>query len=848
MKTFKGYYMTKGMTIEKILLAKNRSAFDRIIKMFQSLIIKNEIEALKYETTESIESYNAYEGAFEEADTVLSYNFNENELMKAGFTPMEAIKFVNNPLLLQHLINDKTDNRAKAFITLKRNDRIKNYIELNPYYRMFLGLPVNENEYIYVKNYDKQYTHEQNTVLLHEVKYENYPKTYNKLFTEREIKRIYEKYNYIYLKFFEKPLNPYNIHNKKQYEICYYKANILQGNELQCFFESYTIAREEIMSFDYIEMFERTYDRYVEIMFIFILFYTFSLYCSKTLQRYAARDYTDDEIFDIIDSNNLSNLKSLNIGLLRRVVDALPDLQATIGTKSVIDIIFDIVADNSLAVKEYYLEKKFNVDENGNIHIEPDKTYDKNVELVFKEVSVKKGDEVVFSTDRELTYDEVTAADDSWGGVGNIEDGDLKANIKKEIKLELLQKDFSSTLTKYMTISKIVDMYTKTLNLSNKLGIFYQLNEIRDNFLKENTYSFHGLEVTSLSIYAAWCLVFASLHNLDDPDYIVKEASTIEDVLYLRNSDQLSNDALASTQLEINLGNGFKRKLNQYFSEEELQKYLTHFTFSDATSISDILKQYDANYEIIKAIDDKMNSTSDYDEYVVWETIKKANTISKNVDSLFQGYTNYSEYIEAKDPDFWSYLEPIITDREIGYRPKLRTLLAELQETYTDYVSSISQGQIVLAVDETSIAGGENIAEIALLFNEFMSYYTQLLKYDFKVGYDDPNNNSLHLLYAKVFERMITHDTEILALAESIISDRGISSGLISNLELVHYLIDISKSEDSIELTFVYEKIKDIMKTVYPEHLGFDYIKFGEKSIVHSGEQLSLVEAVSYSA
>jgi hypothetical protein len=838
--------MTKGMSIEKILLAKNRSAFDRLIKMFESLIIKNEVEALKHETVESIESYNSYEGAYEESDSILSYSFSEDSLMKSGFTPMEAIRFIDNPLSLQNLINSKTDVRALNFIVAKRKERIKEYIELNPYYRMFLGLPTDEDEYIYVKNYDKMYSHEQNTVLLHMVSYESYPKTYNKLFTDREIERIYEQYNYVYLKYIEKPLSPYVIHNKGQYDICYYKEGILQGNELQCFFESYTIAREEILSFDYIDAFERTYDRYTEIMFLFILFYTFILYCGKTLQRYAARDYTNDEIYDIIDSNNLSNLKRLNIGLLRNVVDALPDLQATIGTNNVIDVIFDIVADNSLTVKEYYLEKKFKTDEHGNVRIDPDKTYDKNVDLVFQEVSIKKGDEVVFSNDNELTYEEVVAADDTWGGVKDISTEELKESIKKEIKLELLQKDFSSVLTKYISISKIVDMYTKTLNLNNKLGLFYQLNENRDNFLKDNKYIFHGIEVTALSIYAAWCLTFATLHELDDPDYIVKEASSIEDVLYLRNSNQLSQDTLATSQIEINIGNGFKRKISQYLTKEEINKYLVHFTFSDITSISDVLKQYDNNHEIIKAIDEKININTDYDEYTVWVAIKQANMISKNINTLFQGYTNYSEYIEANDPDFWKYLEAIITDMEIGYRTNLKTLLMELQEAYKQYIITVTQGQIVLAVDEADAAGGENIAEVALLFNEFMSYYTQLYKYEFSVGYDNPEENSLGFLYSKIFEKMISEEQNILTLTENIVSDRGKSYGILANFELAHYFIDISKSENSLTLTLSYDKFKDIMKTIYSEHPELEYIKSGEHFFTHSKEEVNLIEAVSF--
>jgi hypothetical protein len=338
------------------------------------------------------------------------------------------------------------------------------------------------------------------------------------------------------------------------------------------------------------------------------------------------------------------------------------------------------------------------------------------------------------------------------------------------------------------------------------------------------------------------------MNGLDDPDYIVKEASAIEDVLYLRNSNQLYNDSISSSAIEIDIGNGFKRKLSQYLSVEEINKYMTHFTFSDITSVSDILKQYDANYEIIKAIDNKINAESNYDEYMVWSTIKKANMISKNINILFQGYTNYSEYIEEHDFDFWNYIESIITNREIGYRIELKTLLTELQEAYRDYIISVTQGQIVLEVDEKNIAGGENIVEIATLFNEFMSYYTQLFRYDFSVGYDDPNNNSLYFLYAKVFEKMFSSDSELLIVAEKLISDRGKSPGFISNLELVYYITNISKSENSMDLILLYEKFKDIMKSTYTEHSELSYEKYGEKMTSHNDEQLALVEAVSYSA
>jgi hypothetical protein len=832
------------MTIEKVLLAKNRSAFDRIVKLFQSLIVKNQVEADKYETQESLELYSSYEGAYEESDAIISYDISEYDLMKAGFTPTESLHFIYNPTLLQNIINAKTDKRALNYMASMRTNRIKDYKELNPYYKPFVGLPANEEEYIEIENLDniggKQY------IVLHEVNYTFYPKTYNRLYVERDIDIIYEKYDYLYLKYIEKPLIPYVIHNKGQFEICYYGEGILENNELQCFFESYNIAREEIMSFDYIEYFERTFDAYVDIMFFFILFYTFSLYCSKSLQRYATRDYTNDEIYDILDSNNLGVLKTLNMGLLRNVIAALPDLKANIGTRNVIDIIFDVVADSSISVKEYYLEKRYRTDDNGNLYINPQETYDKNVDLVFKEMAIKKGEDANFSPDKELSYEEVTYGDDTWGGTHGITDDSVKNDIKRAIKLELLQKDFSSVLTKYISITKIVDMYNKILSLTNKLGIFYQLNENRDNFLKDHKVLYKGFDITALSLYASWCLIFATLNGVTDPDYIVKEASEIEDVLYLRKSEQLSEAALAASHLEIDLGNGFKRTLGDYLSVEEINRYLVSFNYSGATLVSDVLKQYDANYEIIKAIDEKMNSKSDYAEYMVWSTIKKANMISKNITSLFKGHILYSECIKESDGDFWKYLEPILTNREPGYKIALKNESIEIQEAYRDYIKEISQGQIILAVDEKKIAGGENIHEIGLLVTEFMSYYTQLYKQNFSVGNDDPNNTTLFLLYSKVAEQIITESTDKLFLDEKIISDRMTSTGVMACLELLHYIIDRSKSENSIELILNIEQISHLMKFISIENPELIYKLTGEKHITPCSINIGLEEAVSF--
>jgi hypothetical protein len=838
--------MANGMTIEKLLLSKNRSSFDRIIKMFQSLVIKNQGEAYKYDTVEASDGYSLYEGAYEETDIIKSYDVTENELMHAGFTPLEAMKFANDKSLLHHLIMEKKDKRALDFISSKRKNRIESYIELNPYYRQFFGMPPCEEENIEVVNEDKKDNFDRDKIFIHEVKYDKYPITFNKYFIERNIDSIYSQYPYIYLKFLEKPLNPYIIHNKEQFEICYYKEGILSANELNVFFECYYMARDEILSFDYIEAFERTYNAYVDIMFLLILYYTFSLYCCKSLQRYAMRDYTDDEIYDILDSNNLSSLKKLNMGLLRNVIASLPDLQSNVGTRNVIDVIFDVVADNSVSVKELYLEKRYKTDDHGNILLDPNTTYDKNVDLVFKESVVKKGTDAAFSIDQEVPYENVVASDDSWGGTQKIKGQDLKNEVKRQIKLEILEKDFSSVLTKYLSINKIVDMYSKVTNLSNKLGIFYQINEARGNFLRRETVSFNGIEVTAVSIYASWCLLYATLMGLSDPDFIVTEASAIQDILYLRKSDELIEDAINLSHIEISIGNGISKTIGDYLTPEEINKYLVHFNYISTTSVSDIIKQYDENYEIIKAIDEKLLRISNYDEYIVWQTIKKANLISKNIDILFDGFTSYSEYIKTYDPKYWKYLEPIITNMDIGYKVVIKDTYYKVQEAYKNYIFDKTNGQIILATDEKNIAGGENIEDIALLFSEFMSYYTQIYRQNFNIGYDDQVDNTLASLYFKLFEHIITTSHEGLELIEKIISDKKYDSGLMANLELLHYTIEIGINQDLVNIELVYEKLKDMFKCEANTFNSLIYKKFADSTSSFSNHNIGLAEAVDF--
>lgn len=808
------------MDIESILLSKNRDAFNRIVTLMRSLIVKNEAEAEFNESVETASAYEAYQYAFEENDSIMDYTVSMKELMDSGFTQIESSELIAYPTKMRSLQMDK-DSRILNLLSKLRAKRVSSYVENNVYYRPFCGLPASEDEYIYVKNTDKESDLDPDTIFLHQVNYHDYPKTYNRLFYERDIEAVYKKYNFQYLTFIENKITPYEIRNKEQFEICYYDKSALDPNEYDYFFEAYNTARTEILRNDYIPAFETTYSAYSNTMFMFILYYTFNLYCSTSLERYAVRDYTDDEIYDIIDSKGLSKLKTLDMSILKRVVKYFPDIQANVGTNNIIDVIFDIVADKTLTVKRYYLTKKYNIDSKGNTVIAEDGgMYSDQVDLVFQEKTIKRGENATFTANEEHPYIDIVMQDDTWGATHGISDANVKMQIKNEMREQLLKADFSSIMTKYIGISKIVDMYVKTIDANDKLGLLYQANEMKGNFLREDTVVFNGIETHVLSLYAAWCLMYGTLNGMTDPDYIVKDMSTIEGVMKLRRASELQNDVSDLSNVVIDLGNGYNKVLGDYLSEEEIKSYMVKFNYDASTPIEQIVSQYDKNYSIISAIKKKLNAQSNYDEYMVWETILAANKTAANINNLFGTATTYSGYIKQNDAEFYKYLDSVSLNTE---REAVVKIVETLKDAFVQYIFTKSNGTISMMVDESDASDKESLNNISVLLNQFMSCYNQLLTQDFHVGYDDPGENSLVLLYTKVVEAVCTSEVEALDLVQTALRDVHLDFVDKDYLELIHSIVDTVKVGNEENLVLEYEYLRTIFEDLFRDHIEIIY-------------------------
>ena len=824
------------MTIESLLVAKNRDKFNNIISFMRSLIIKNEVEGDECETVDTASDYSRYEGAYLKHDSVLSYSYTYGDLINFGFTELDAMKYSSDPRKLQSdYMLGKT--LCKSFVSNLRKKRMSEYTENNSYYRQFCGLPYDSDQYIEVENDDKESDDDPDKIYLHEVTLSKYPKTYSRLYYEREIESIYTQYDYLYLTFIENPLDPYVIRNKGQFEICYYDKTYLDSSELSYWFEVYDIARNEILTIDYIEAFQNSYKAYVNVMFLFILQYAFNLYCSKMLERYAIRDYSDAEIYDILDSNGLGNLKSLNISLLKRIVNRLPDLKTYTGTNKVIDILFDIVADDSLTVKRYYLNKKYNIDTEGNTNVKSDDLYNKSVDLVFIEKTTNRGSDASNTIDVEYPYEDIVMADDTWGGTIGVDDDETKLAIKNDMKKELLAADFNSIMTKYIGLTKIIDMHVKLTDVNYKLGLLYQFDSM-NNILKSDSVVFNGVETTPVCLYAAWCLVYGMINDLSDPDQIISDESLIEGIMKLRTTDKISEDSLKLSNVTIDLGNGYSRKLKDYLTDEEIQSNLVGFNYSSDTAITDILSEYDKNYEIIEYIQDKLENSYDYGEYKVWETLLNANLASSAIKSLFGSSTSYSGFMKQDSPNFYENFTILLGSAKT--KSDLRDLFSDLHTSFSNYLSDISNGELLYATTEDDVVGGEDLTDISMLFNQFMSVYTQLYKQDSHVSYDDKIENSMVLLYATCLDVFKTTDRDLLELSGKKMKDIFKTTGISDVLELLYYVTDTISTKDELELELEDELVREILKFVKMEYPELVYEKMKDIFKTKNTDDLSL--------
>jgi len=808
--------------LEKDILTKYINIFDRYIKFLSRIVIKNEVEAEKYETPEIYNNYLEYKYAYEKSDTFEDYNITRELLEVYGFNDAEINMYLNDKKKMFE--NLEIDYRIKNLLVDIRRSILSHYKESNYYYKAYCGIPRDESEKILLDDLDIV----GNKIYIHEINITEKPNTYKWLFLEKNIEKFIDKYpDFEYLLFLERPLTPYFLREAPQYTILRYDENILNEQELSEFFEAYNNAREYIFNVFYIPFFDK-YQTYSVIQLELILFATTLNYFSSFLKNFSLRKYSIEDIYDVLDNYGLSNLKNIkNITLLRTIIENLYDLERVRGSDKVFDMVLSLVGDKSIDIRRYFLSKQYKTDNTGNTKIDVDKKYEDNVNLIFIEKIIKSSKLNSAIETLKIDYHDFVSSDDTWGGVVDIDSKETKYKIKEFIRKELLSKNFSQLQTKYISISKMIDIYNSYADMNNFVGLMFQLNDMYDNFLTKDSILFNEeFSVKPLSLFAAWSYINGLIFGVDTADDIILEKTALADIMYLRKtSDLLSDEEFIKNNI-LDLGKNIKMKIKNILHNEEIKKYLVHFNINlDETTIDEVFDQYGTNKNVIKSILKKLEETDDYKKYNAWYYLYKANVINKRLKYLYSGYNKYSEYLSVFEPRLWDYINPYILYNLGDRKEKLINLAINISKTLYNYFSFKTYYKYKFSSSYESMSDTSSILQdIYLILKEYMSIYTQMYKIDFNYNLTDTPFNKVKIFYNDYYINKSDIILHVLNINEKRLGekyDKLFESFLLKE----YYLFNITHERKS-ELNFS-EKINKTSKNQINEEI-VDYEDYAD--------------------
>ena len=764
------------MAIENYFLSRDgRALSSKILKFMRSLIIKIDKEANEEETKETYLKWLNYKYAYEGTDDIYAYNYGIEDCNAAGLQS----GIVSSKKLLDHDSAYKLqlvkDPYVMTLLNYLRKQRIESYVETNSYYYQFLGKPRPGQE-ILIANKDKENDSDPDFIEIQNVNIENYPLTFEYVFVSGLIEKIKsDNPSYHYLLFLENKESIYRVRCRTQYDIIYCDESLLNETELENFYKIYAKKKLYMQELMYVQGFNSRMEMYPFMMELLLLQDVFMSFFNSYMENFSLANYSDQEIYDILDSYNLSNLKKVKMSILRKIIREIPDLMELRGSDLIIEKLLDIVTDESVTIKRYYLTKIYNTDEKGQILFNTNKTYDENVDLVFKEKIIRKGNNSI--NEGTVDYDSFVEEDDTWGGdLANLSDK-VKNEIKQHFKRELIKMDFSSILTKYLTISSTINSYTKQIDVQNLLGLLWQWLRKNDknNFMIDDEIDFTNFTLRPIDIYAAICWLNQYLNGVPEPETIRFKNMNIANIMYLRDSGVESlvnqiqgNETDEPIKIRLPAGLGEKSIIevlgeqddygHNKNTEDDLWPYHlegdelkinyedTIVSFNKNITLSELFTQYNENIKIINALKNRWIKTSTLQEAKAWEYLITQNRINTQFHIMFDGYEKFNLMLKENARDFYNFIMITINT---GEYEGVYNLYIRLLELFREYMLDATENKISLATPNSDENDNsvDYLNDLKILFNEFLSVYTELHKIEFSQIIDDSPYNRIKILY-----------------------------------------------------------------------------------------------------
>ncbi len=457
-----------------------------IMKDLKKLVLGVEVKysrkAKEAETIESLRASDMYIEAMYGTDTYHSYtNFDIEAIENAGLTYPDY-----DPI---ELSEDKTKiplNKRNDVVSEQRKIIIRDYVELNEYYRVLIGLPPlshTESDFIYVDNEIATEHLIPSDIPIHQLSDDD-------LF-------ILESIGYLDKIVSENPDKPYLSHlglsnrvdlllareNSSNFSILKSHKSDVPESFYSEFLSIYEQSREYFTTIIYIPEYSESYELYDNFIALCIMIMTIQRMLANSVKYGIQRDYFDWSFIQAL-------YESYHVPLTDNVpieyhVTLIKNLNNLLRYKSTDKVLFDIcslLGYERINIYEYYLVKehkldenenpvfyyKESVDENGNIVLVEDK--ERMYDLYFQSTNIAERNVTLAMNDtsNKLDYRQVIINDPYWW------DDD-------ELRDVMYNNDFNFEETKYLSLTM---MYKMTEML---FEITYSLRMILDKKDEENS-------------------------------------------------------------------------------------------------------------------------------------------------------------------------------------------------------------------------------------------------------------------------------------------------------------------------------------------------------------------------
>lgn len=762
--------------------------------MATDCILKNPTEAKNNETLESLENYNLYEACIKQTVDFSMFDYTEEDFRECPLIPEFKIEYYL-------LYIDELPENIKLYLLDKKSKKfIKEYKEMNNYYRMLNGLPnygekgllvdkcaIDLSQYgIEVEDPKKTYIEDLRAIDL------------ELLDSEGVLDEIYEKNKkYKYLKYIGKRKIDFNTARQTSDFSVLYIPQCSNSEVYTKFMERLDVNRGYFITCFYNEAYKLGND-YFDSYMIFMITVNSIIDMIALSPEYIIKR----EVFDlrtvqyILESNGVAFFSDIPLKYQKRLVRNLNKLiKFKSSDKNIVDICSLFGFDNIQTFK-YYLHKNRNrknneyvdnkiLDDDGN---EIDDLLN-NYSLKFIRVPMDgELDDAIRKPENYYDYDDITLMDPTWNGPYN-------PNV---VKKKILEQEFNVVRTKYISIDTITEM----TNLAFELPYF--MNMIMNNNPAD-------IDTSKLNIYCSPISPTSTFNILDIFVYLYSlmyEYYNVEDSILYDKSKILY---ITGFNFETDLSELATYLANNNYTLEDLG--IDGFTIpSKYLSFTQLINIYTGNKDVYKHVLHCMRNAENKRIYDIYKKIYDTLMISKlntNVFQLPDGSTasTYSEYLRFRNSILYSSIMDMKSVSEDVKQDTISTMINNVCDIVYDYLGSSDFKYIFANLPSISVDHVRKYMEEVIRF--FKSYTVSMLNvgsiYKMEDKIDRPTIIDEIFYTSDLYYKLHLHPDEKYSISGSLSYDEDLQPADRVFVDIVRILDMYYK--DSLEYGYVYKYI-----------------------------------------